>query len=937
MSDESRARLLALIRSEGILRARGSLRILGRRGQPGRWLLYLYPLSMTKDGMGLLVEELLRLVEPFQATQLAANGFGAVPLMTAMAQASDGRYTGLVVRPEAKRYGALRRIDGPGDRTGKVVVVDDSISSGTSFRRASAALEDEGYDVEGTACLVDFPGRGGRQYAEARGYRVETSFDIWDDVGLREPAPLPCFVVHMPQVWSDQRVPDGLEPAVAARRVAEHFADTGEALRPPRTLASSDSDPGGAFVSLRRRTDDRRLARRGFWHFEPGDADPCRDVVIATVQTLRSLPRAPSRAELDDLKFCVTFFGPLEQVGPSELDFSRYGIVVRSRVAPRKMGGALPNTQYFTSTWEQYRHARSTNAGLMELEDHDLYRHELVKHVEPGESWPPYGEDERSTERWLDVPGLGDKLLRRAEEVIGALRSDAPIPTDAAITPDLLSHQVESVVVGLYGQGTEGCTVGRGASLDQALVTAVRGALADRRFRSDRRAPDETVSWSVSLLHSPERLGQATAREVARKFRRGRDALFVQQGDRRATYLDSVIVQHDWTKEDTTRALLKKAGIIDGPCTWTTYKTAAWVHTPEGNFELSGGHCRHGADRALAAEDVALLAEHLVRRQDIDGWPAYAIGARHGSYVRRGTATRCLHALRVLDLAGQWAGHGGWCAAARRGIDHALEGLGRGPGGTLAIRHHTGGAGAEACLLGAVASSGHPALGSSEIRSLAERVRATVLPDGCVLAPGMTRSRADADLLPGSTLVSLATYCAATGQDLGLDWHTIRSWYLRRARLVHPWGLMSWQAQVWDLVGKVTGDVSHYQTTLELCEWMVERQLSVDGSFLTDMGTAGPGFHTAFVAEGIAAGIHAASVLGDETRVKRFCDSWQAAMSFCDRLVFRRCDTYWTPEPTAVLGAIRATPYSSALRVDFTSHTLQALVNGLAWAPGARR
>ncbi len=894
-------------------------------------MLYLWPISMTTEGMNLLVEEMLRLVEPFEATQLAANGFGAVPLMTAMVQASDGKYTGLVVRPEAKKYGALRRIDGPGDRSRKVVIIDDSISSGTSFRQASTALEDEGYDAEGTACLVDFPGRGGRQHAEARGYRVETSFDIWDDVGMRDPAPLPGYVVNLPRVWSRQRLPDGLHPAAAARRVAEHFLDTGEALRPPRTLAAADRDPGGAFVSLRRRDDDHRLARKGFWHFDPGDADPCRDLVIATVQTLQSLSQPPSRAELEDLKFCVTYFGPLEQVGPSELDFSRYGIVVRSRVAPLKAGGALPNTQYFTSAWEQYQHARSTNAKIMDLEDHDLYRHELVKYVEPGESWPRYGEDERSTDGWLGVPGLGDRLLRRVEEVVGAIKSDAPIPATTALPPDLLVGKVASVVVTLYGRGTQGCTVGRGDTLDQALVRAASAAVSDRRFRSGRvAAPDETVSWSISLLHSPEQLGRTSVEPVARRFRRGRDALLVQQGDRFATYLDSVVVQHDWTKADTAKALLRKAGIASGPGSWTTYKTAAWVHTPEGNFELSGGHCRHGPDAAITAEDVPLLAEHLVRRLDMDGWPAYGISALRGAYVRRGTATRCLHALRVLDLAGQWAGHDAWRAAARKGIEYAMEGLGRGPGGALGIRDHAGGAGAEACLLGALATSGHPALDSEEIRSLARRVRSTVQPEGCVLAPGVTRSRSDADLLPGLTLTSLGTYSAATGEDLQLDWHAIRAWYLRRARLVHPWGLMSWQAQVWDLVATLTGDASHYETTLELCEWMADRQVSVDGSFLTDMGTQGPGFHTAFAAEGIAAGIHAASALDEDARAKRLRDSWHAAMSFCDQLLFRRCDTYWTPEPTMVLGGIRATPYSTALRVDFTSHTLQALLNGLA-------
>ena len=285
---------------------------------------------------------MLRLLEPFEGTQLAAYGMGALPLMTATVKAGGGRYTGLLVRWEKKRYGAMRRIDGAGDRSTPVIVVDDSMSSGTSFREACAALEDEEYKVEGTACLVDFSSWGGRERAEALGYRVAISFNIWDDLGMRDPDPIPGFVAATPAAWSERSVPSGLHPAEAARRVAEHLIAHDEVLGPPTTFDRIEDGGGGTFVSLRRRHDDQRLARRGFWHFDPNDADPCRDLVLATAATLRSLPRPLTRAELDVSKFAVSFFGPLEAVAPAALDFSRYGIVVRSRVVPRRRGGALP-------------------------------------------------------------------------------------------------------------------------------------------------------------------------------------------------------------------------------------------------------------------------------------------------------------------------------------------------------------------------------------------------------------------------------------------------------------------------------------------------------------------------------------------------------------------------------------------------------------------
>ncbi len=372
----------------------------------------------------------------------------------------------------------MRRIDGAGDRSTPVIVVDDAISSGASFREACAALEDEGYTVEGTACLVDFSSRGGRERAEALGYRVAISFNIWDALSCAT-EPLPGFVArHGHPFLSAQSVPSGLHPAVAARRVAEHLIAHDEVLRPPATFDRIEDGRGGTFVSVRRRHDDQRLARRGFWHFDPHDADPCRDLVLATASTLRSLPRPLTQAEVDASKFAVSFFGPLESVAPAALDFSRYGIVARSRVVPRRRGGALPNTQYFTSTQEQYRHARSTNARLFDLEDHEVFRHDVLERVEPGESWPPYGVDIRTTDGWLDVPDLGQRLLKRAQELLTSPQHGDQPPNRWTLPDDLFAQAISGVAITSYNRSTPTCFVASGSSLDQALVRAAAGVRA---------------------------------------------------------------------------------------------------------------------------------------------------------------------------------------------------------------------------------------------------------------------------------------------------------------------------------------------------------------------------------------------------------------------------------------------------------------------------
>jgi hypothetical protein len=109
-------------------------------------------------------------------------GTTGIPLLSACVLLGEGRYTGLCVRTAPKGSPSGRQIEGPADRTRPIVMIDDSLSSGTSLLRGIQVLERAGFEVEGAIAFVNFPNRGGRERAEALGYRVETLFDIWSDI-----------------------------------------------------------------------------------------------------------------------------------------------------------------------------------------------------------------------------------------------------------------------------------------------------------------------------------------------------------------------------------------------------------------------------------------------------------------------------------------------------------------------------------------------------------------------------------------------------------------------------------------------------------------------------------------------------------------------------------------------------------------------------------
>src|ERR1019366_9431481 len=329
----AREELRQILKNTGILYSTVAQPIRHRNGDIAPWAFYSWNVTLTGEGLRLAGLTLLERLSTFRSTQLVSYGYTAMPLLSACVLLGGGRYTGAAIRERRKPYLSCRRIEGPFDKAQPVIVIDDSLSSGKSLQNAIMAVEDEGGEVEGAVALVHFPFRGGMEWANAAGYRTETIFNIWSDLEMAGTLNRPVETSYG-SILGAESFPDRLPPAVLARKVAEAYLRYGMVPQPPKFLDRTYDARGGTFVSIRRRKDDLRLARDGFWRFSPEEADPCRDIVFSTIDTLRSSAGAVDLGSLNDLKFAVTFFGPLESISPRKLDFDQYGIVVRSRILP---------------------------------------------------------------------------------------------------------------------------------------------------------------------------------------------------------------------------------------------------------------------------------------------------------------------------------------------------------------------------------------------------------------------------------------------------------------------------------------------------------------------------------------------------------------------------------------------------------------------------
>jgi AMMECR1 domain-containing protein len=917
-----REALRELLSCHGILWSSSTEVIRGRNGTPAPWAFYSWGVSLTAEGLRLAAICLLDRLRTFRATQLASIGYTGLPLLSACLLLGEGCYTGLCVRDKRKPYLSGRRVEGVFDHTRPVIIIDDSLSSGTSLHAAIRAIEEEGGTVEGAVALTHFPGRGGLEWANAAGYRTEVLFDIWTDLGMSATVPGPPPAA--PIAWETSPAPDGLHPAYLARLTARHWLETGLAPLPPRTL-DADYDPtGGVFVSFRTRNGDRRLARDGFWHF-PGEAsDAGAGVIRATVKTLFHAGGVIDGTNLNALKIAVTFLGPLELVGVAGLDFDRYGIVVSSRRFPAKMGGALPNTQVFISEIEQLRHASRVNARLDSTEPFDLFRHDIVKCVEPGADWLPYGQQDGPATTWWRNAALGAHLAGNARSALAALRrGENPSTSDIAGLP----CPIGGVAVRIYRNGLRGYGLSLGSGFAESLAAAAMEAARDPRLATEEPSL-ESCTVVLSILHHPERLGAAHRATVAEKLRRGLDALEVATWSGRHVLLPSALTYNSWSRQNFVALAARIAG---GAGHWTTWQVAEWAALGDTVRPLRFGFPDRTDTECDIATAIADLAVYIDTSLDQNLIPCYALDPMTGNVERGGTAARVIHALTALDMAGAQLGRADWRERACGGLAHCLH---HAPGGSLALPGFLGGAMAECVLLAGISANADLAA-SPPAQDLAQRVQSLFQPDGRIGTGVKVLNRADDhDYLPGVALWALAGFALATGIDLlPADLESCVEWYSHRFRAVPHWGMAGWQPQGWEAVHRARGTCAGRKLAFAVADWAIERQLSRSGAFLETLSPHEPSFNTGFIAEGIAAAWALAVAYGETERAHRYKSSWRNAARFMNRLIIHPEDTFGMAAGASAIGGVRCMLTRSDVRIDQVSHWLHALLVG---APLAR-
>lgn len=129
-------------------------------------------ITLSSEGALLVGELVFELLSGKNIQAIGGPALGAVPIVAAAVVVSQIRripMDGFLVREVTKAHGTQKLVEGILPEKGRVAIVEDVVSTGTSVFRAIQAAEDAGCQVVMVIALLDWQ-KGGSDELKRRGY-----------------------------------------------------------------------------------------------------------------------------------------------------------------------------------------------------------------------------------------------------------------------------------------------------------------------------------------------------------------------------------------------------------------------------------------------------------------------------------------------------------------------------------------------------------------------------------------------------------------------------------------------------------------------------------------------------------------------------------------------------------------------------------------------
>jgi len=173
--------LLAIIKAKAIVHGKVTL----SSGREADYYVDLRRITLDGEAAPLVGRVMNELTKALDFEAVGGLTLGADPVATSMlhsAAAHGRRLDAFVVRKTGKAHGLQQRIEGPSIRGRRVLIVEDTTTTGASPLDAVAAAREEGADVVAVATIAD-RATGAREKLEAQGLTYVSAYSL-QELGL---------------------------------------------------------------------------------------------------------------------------------------------------------------------------------------------------------------------------------------------------------------------------------------------------------------------------------------------------------------------------------------------------------------------------------------------------------------------------------------------------------------------------------------------------------------------------------------------------------------------------------------------------------------------------------------------------------------------------------------------------------------------------------
>jgi orotate phosphoribosyltransferase len=179
--DRARARLLEIVKAKAIVHGRVTL----SSGKEADYYVDLRRITLDGEAAPLVGRVMRDLVADLDFDAVGGLTLGADPVATSMlhAAAAEGqRLDAFVVRKAGKAHGLQQRIEGPSIGGRRVLIVEDTSTTGASPLAAATAAREAGAEVVGVATIADRATGAAQKFADA-GLEYRFAYSL-EDLGL---------------------------------------------------------------------------------------------------------------------------------------------------------------------------------------------------------------------------------------------------------------------------------------------------------------------------------------------------------------------------------------------------------------------------------------------------------------------------------------------------------------------------------------------------------------------------------------------------------------------------------------------------------------------------------------------------------------------------------------------------------------------------------